>query len=202
MSITIFIIILTALVSVTAFNNHAIFDRLKFNPSFIRSEKSYYRFLTYGLLHADWAHLLINMFVFFSFGRIVETIFTQHFGAIGNVFFILLYLLGLIASVIPAFFKHKENFYYNAVGASGAVAAVLFASILLFPQNRIIFIFFPVPIPAFIFGILYLVYSAYMAKRGTDNIGHDAHFWGAVFGVLFTIVLDPAFVSHFIRNVF
>lgn len=202
MSITLFIIILTALVSVMAFNNAGIFDRLKFNAALIDSQNSYYRFLSYGLLHVDWMHLLINMFVLYSFGRLVETVFVMHFGGTGRFFFVLLYILGLIASTVPAYFRHRGNYYYNAVGASGAVSSVLFASIIVYPQGSIFLFLLPVPIPAFIFGILYLVYSAYMAKRATDNVGHDAHFWGAVFGVLFTVVIDLEFLRRFISYLF
>ncbi len=202
MSITVFIIILTVLVSVTAFSKPHIFERMKFNASLIDSQKSFYRFLTYGLLHVDYMHLLVNMFVLFSFGRMVEQIFEMHFGPSGQLFFVLLYVGGLVCSVIPSYFKHRKNYYYNSVGASGAVSSVLFASIIVYPQGSVMFIFFPVPIPAFIFGILYLAYSAYMSKRGTDNIGHDVHFWGAIFGVLFTIVLEPAFLTNFLNHIF
>lgn len=201
MTVTIFIIILTALVSVMAFNNAILFERFKFNAFLIRTENSFYRFLSYGILHVDWMHLLVNMFVLYSFGSNVEAIFVIQFGSIGYVFFALLYILGLIASVVPAYFKHKDNIYYNSVGASGAVSAVLFASIIVYPQGSIYLLFLPIPIPAFLFGILYLVYSAYMSKRGTDNVGHDAHFWGAVFGVLFTLAIEPAFFIHFINNI-
>ncbi len=202
MSITIFIIILTVLVSITAFSNARIFERMKFNAYLIDSQKSFYRFFTYGLLHVDYMHLLVNMFVLFSFGRMVEQIFEMHFGQSGLLFFVLLYVGGLVGSVIPSYFKNRRNYYYNSVGASGAVSTVLFASIIVYPQGSVMFIFFPVPIPAFIFGILYLVYSAYMSKRGTDNIGHDVHFWGAIFGVLFTIVLEPAFLTNFLNHIF
>lgn len=202
MSITVFIIILTAAVSITAFNNSEVFYRMKFNAFLIRSENGWYRFLSYGLLHADWAHLIINMFVLFSFGRLVEASFENLFGAKAIPYFLLLYVGGLIFSVIASYIKNRYNSYYNAVGASGAVSAVLFASIIMHPEGQIIMLLFPVPIPAFVFGILYLIYSAYMAKRASDNVGHDAHFWGAVYGILLTIILRPRFLFEFLDYVF
>ncbi len=202
MSITVFIIILTAAVSITAFNNSEVFYRMKFNAFLIRSENGWYRFLSYGLLHADWAHLIINMFVLFSFGRLVEASFENLFGAKAIPYFLLLYVGGLIFSVIASYIKNRNNSYYNAVGASGAVSAVLFASIIMHPEGQIIMLLFPVPIPAFVFGILYLIYSAYMAKRASDNVGHDAHFWGAVYGILLTIILRPRFLFEFLDYVF
>ncbi len=202
MSATIFIIIATVLASISAFGSGRMFERMKFNAYAIKEHRQIHRFFTYGLLHVDYMHLLVNMIVLFSFGRNVEHEFSAHFGNHGSLFFLLLYLVGFVGSVIPGYFKHSKDPYYNAVGASGAVSAVLFASILVYPQGSVMFIFFPVPIPAFIFGILYLVYSAYMAKRGSDNVGHDVHFWGAIFGVLFTTLLNPGFVSRFIHYVF
>jgi membrane associated rhomboid family serine protease len=199
MIITILIISLTAIVSITAFRNHNLFARFRFNANLIHDNKEYSRFFTYGLLHADWGHLFINMFVLFSFGNNVETIFTAHFGDIGRFYFLLLYVTALFASTLPSYFKHRNNYYYNAVGASGSVSAVLFSSIIIFPQGSIFLFLIPIPIPAIVFGILYLVYSAYMARRGSDNVGHDAHFWGAVFGILFTIALDLDFLFNFIN---
>ncbi len=197
MQINILIIIITAISSVMAFNNATMFHNMKFNAYVIRQNRQWYRFFTYALLHADWMHLFVNMFVLWSFGRIVEMMFAQYFGPMATVYFLLLYVGGVVFSTLPSYAKHKNHDWYNAVGASGAVSAILFASIIMYPQGSVMFIFFPVPIPSWIFGILYLVYSAYMAKKGTDNVGHDAHFWGAVFGLVFTIVLNPAFVVEF-----
>ncbi len=175
---------------------------MKFNAFLIRSERSWYRFLSYGLVHADWAHLIINMFVLFSFGRIVEAYFEGFFETRAIPYFLLLYAGGLIFSVIASYIKHKNNSYYNAVGASGAVSAVVFSSIIMHPQGTIMFILLPIPIPAFIFGILYLIYSAYMAKRASGNVGHDAHFWGAIYGVIITALLRPSFILEFLHYVF
>lgn len=201
MSITIFIILITVIISIVAFSNPELFYRLKFNAWLIHHERQYHRFFTYGFIHADWMHLFVNMFVLYSFGRAVEQMFGFHFGPWASMLYLVLYAGGIILSTLASYLKQRNNEYYNAVGASGAVSAVLFSSIIMNPSMPIIFIFFPVPIPAWIFGILYLVYSAYMARKGTDNIGHDAHFWGAVFGLVFTIALNPSFISSFIQNI-
>jgi membrane associated rhomboid family serine protease len=124
----------------------------------------------------------------------------MYFPRYAVLYFLLLYFGGVLFSTLPSFGKHKDNDTYNAVGASGAVSAILFSSIIMYPQGKIVFLLLPVPIPAYIFGVLYLVYSAYMSKRGHDNIGHDAHFWGAVFGIVFTLALNPGFVVSFFEN--
>ena len=192
------IIALTCLVSILAFSNPELFRRFQFNAYAIRHHKQGYRFFTYGLLHAGWAHLAINMFVLWSFGRIVYSLYLLIFGNLGILYFLLLYIGGIMFSVLFDYGRHKDHEWYNAVGASGAVSAVVFASIILYPAGGIYLFFIPVEIPSPIFGILYLVYSAYMARRGKDNIGHDAHFWGAIFGVVLTIALKPVLFLSFI----
>lgn len=187
---TYIIIALTGVVSLIAFNRADIFDKLKFNPYLIHKKKEWYRFLSYGLVHADLMHLLINMFVLYSFGQIVEVYFDHYFGLKASVFFLLLYSGGIAFSSLYDFGVHKNDAYYNAIGASGAVSAIVFSSIILHPGGKIFLFFIPIGIPAPLFGILYLVYSAYMAKKAKDNIGHNAHFFGAIFGVVFTILLD------------
>lgn len=201
MQITIIIIIITVLTSVVAFGNPETFYRLKFNAYLVHHNRQWHRLFSYALLHVDWMHLFVNMFVLWSFGTAVEAGYAQHFGPRSHTYFLLLYVGGVIFSTLPAYGKHKNNDYYNAVGASGAVSAVLFSSIIMNPDIGVVFIFFPVPIPGYVFGVLYLVYSAYMAKRANDNIGHDAHFWGAVFGLVFTIALNPDFVSVFFNTI-
>jgi len=191
MSVTIIIIAITVIVSVLAFSNREIFRRLAFNAYDIKHFKNSYRFLSYALIHADWIHLLINMMVLYSFGRIVEQYYEMIFGIKGILYFILLYIGGTALSTLPSYGKHKDDYSYTAVGASGAVSAVVFASIIFDPLMKIYLFFVPIGIPAIIFGVLYLVYSAYMGKKNIDNVGHDAHFWGAIFGFVFTIVLKP-----------
>jgi membrane associated rhomboid family serine protease len=194
MSVTLIIIVVTALVSLLAFNNHEMFRRLAFNAYDIKHFKNSYRFLSYALIHADWVHLLVNMMVLYSFGRIVEQYYEILFGSKGILYFILLYVGGTALSTLPSYGKHKDDYTYTAVGASGAVSAVVFASILFDPLSKIYIFLIPIGIPAIVFGVLYLVYSAYMGKKNIDNVGHDAHFWGAVFGFVFTIGLKPELI--------
>jgi len=192
------IIGVTAIVSVMSFSNRELFDKLKFNAYYIKHSKETWRFFSYGLVHGGWGHLLINMFVLWSFGDIVESFLLQSFGLKGELYFVLLYVAGIIFSTLVDFKNNKENIYYNAVGASGAVSAVVFASILIFPGGSIFVFPIPIPIPSWLFGVLYLAYSAYMAKRGTDNVGHTAHFWGALVGVVFMIIVAPQVFASFI----
>jgi membrane associated rhomboid family serine protease len=201
MILTYIIIAITVAVSVAAFSNRDITAQLQFNAYLVQNRRQWYRFLSYGLVHADWVHLFINMFVFYSFGRIVIQYYDYFFGLQGWLYFALLYIGGLAFSVVADYGKHKQNIYYNAVGASGAVSAVVFASIIFQPMGKIYLFFIPIGIPAFIFGILYLIFSAYMAKKSQDNIGHDAHFWGAVFGFVFTILLDFDLLPRFFDQI-
>ena len=199
--VTYIIIAITSVFSVIAFQNHLAFHKYLFNPYTIYRNKEWYRFFSHAFIHADWMHFLMNMFVLYSFGALVERYFDVLFDSKSTFYYILLYLGGIMASSIPGFEKHKNNLYYNSVGASGAVSAVVFSSILINPGQTLMFMFFPFPIPAVVFGILYLVYSWYMSKKGMDNIGHDAHFWGAVFGLIFTIILKPTLALFFIEQV-
>jgi membrane associated rhomboid family serine protease len=199
MTVTIVIAAITVLVSILAFNNRELFRRLAFNAYDIKHFGNHYRFLSYALIHADLMHLAINMLVFYSFGRLVESYYGLFFGTRGILYFILLYVGGTALSTLPSFGKHKDDFSYTAVGASGAVSAVLFASILFDPMNRIFIFPIPIGIPAFLFGVLYLGYSWYMDRKKIDNVGHDVHFWGAVFGFAFTLALKPALFLNLIR---
>lgn len=194
------IIIITSLISILAFNNAELLSRMQFNAYAIKHRRQGWRFFTYALVHAGWAHLAINMFVLWSFGGIVVELYGYYFGTIGILYFLLLYVGGVMFSVLFDFGRHKDDIMYNAVGASGAVSAVVFASIILYPAGGVYLFFIPIRIPSPLFGILYLIYSAYMARRGSDNIGHDAHFWGAVFGVVFTIALKPSLFLIFIEE--
>ena len=200
--LTYIIIAITCLVSVTAFSNREMFSKMLFNPSIIHSNKEWYRFFTHALLHSDWIHLGMNMYVLYMFGGMVETIFTNSFGIFkGESYFFLLYFISIFASVIPSYEKHKNDYYYNAVGASGAVSAVVFSSILLNPYMSLSLMFIPIPIPAPIFGILYLVYCWYASKNAKDNVAHDVHYWGSLFGAVFTLAVLPQTFFTFIDAV-
>lgn len=198
---TYFFIAITALISVVCFSRTDLSYKLQFNAWQIKHQKQYWRAFTYAFVHGGWAHLIVNMLVLFSFGRNIETSFIYLFGASKGLFYyVLLYVGGIIFSTLFDYIKQQNNVYYNAVGASGAVSAVLFASILLFPKSSLIVFPIPIPIPAFIFGIIYLIYSVYMAKKSVDNVGHTAHFSGAVFGFLFPILLKPDLIQHFLTQ--
>jgi membrane associated rhomboid family serine protease len=198
MIFTFIIIGITLVVSVMSFQNAELFAKLKFNPYFIKEHKEWWRFITHAAVHADWMHLIINMYVLYSFGSLVEKTYFSLFAYKGIMYFVLLYLGGILFSTLFDFGKHKSDPYYNAVGASGAVSAVVFSSILIYPSGSIFLFPIPFAIPSWAFGILYVIYSAYMGKKGGDNIGHSAHLWGAIFGVVFTILTIPDIISNFV----
>ena len=195
------LITITVIISIYALYNQEVFGRLKFNAYAIRHHGQGWRFFTYGLIHADWVHLFINMFVLYSFGKAVIDAYHFYFDMKGYMFYLLLYVGGIVFSVLFDFGKHKDDMYYNAVGASGAVSAVLFASILLYPTGTVMLFPIPFPLPSVLFGAFYLIYSAVMARRAKDNIGHNAHFWGAVFGIVFTVALKPNLAISFYKQV-
>ena len=203
MYLTLFIIIITSIISILAFNNHELFNRLKFNSYLVWHKKNYARLLSHAIIHGGWMHLVINMYVLWIFGRFVEDAFSdiRVFPGTydyGKFLYILMYILAVPVASIPSLFKHKNNHYYNSVGASGAVSAIVFTSILLNPKAGFYLFFIPIEIPAYIFGIAYLAYSYYMSRRDKGNIAHDAHFVGSVFGILFPIILSPGLFERFI----
>lgn len=191
----------TCLISLVAFNNPYWTYKLKHWPHEEVKKGEYYRWLTSGFLHGDVMHLAFNMITLYFFGRIVEEWFSIVFPTAGPVLYLLFYLLAIVAASSATYFKYRESPSFASIGASGAVAAVLFASILLLPTNKIYLFFIPIGIPGFIFGILYLWFSAYEAKRGGDNIDHVAHYYGAVFGFLFPIVFEPELFPRFLAQV-
>lgn len=156
------------------------------------------RVLMHGLLHSGWLHLALNMYVFYNFGRALEVYFMATYGTgLGILLFVLMYAGGIVAATIPAFIKHSDNHYYNSIGASGAVAGVLFAVILLYPDMKIGFILLPVGLPAWVLGLLYLAFESYMNRRGNTGIAHDAHPAGAAFGILLMTILDWRILQNF-----
>ena len=199
--ITYIIIAITVFISIISMDNHSLKSKLMFNAYMINHRKEWYRFFSNGLIHADWVHLGFNMFSLYMFGVAVEEGYKVIFEDRGALFFILLYIGGLAMSSIYSYEKYKNDIYYNALGASGAVSAVVFAFIILAPTARLGFLFIPVPIPAYLFGLIFLGVEYYLGKRSNDNIGHDAHLWGAVFGAVFTIILRPSLASDFIEQI-
>jgi len=193
-TITLSIIVLTCLISATAFNNSKILNDLIFWPPAISMRHQYYRFITCGLIHADMMHLAFNMITLFFFGRYLEAHYMGELG-LPHYSYLVLYVGAIIVANIPTYLKRRDDYNYRSLGASGGVCAVLFAFILLRPWTTIRVVV--LPIPAIIYAGLFLAYSAYMGKRGGDNVNHDAHFWGALFGVVFTIALHPSVVNTF-----
>lgn len=203
MSLTLFIIIITCLISYQAFNDRMLKVKLIFLPAKIKETGEWYRFFSSGLIHADWMHLFFNMYVLYAFGNNVEFLYSSYFGAVtGKVLYLMMYVLGIGAASIPDYYKHHDYYGYAALGASGAVSGVLFSIIFFMPwTGGIGILFLPGSIPPALFGVLYLWYSSYMSKRNADNIGHSAHFWGAVFGFTFTfiaaLIIRPSLVQQF-----
>jgi membrane associated rhomboid family serine protease len=188
MSITVIIIIITVIISISAFSNPKVMNDLIFYPPAVSNNNQYYRFITCGFIHADYGHLIFNLISLYFFGQFVENAFEFIFSNAGKLLYLLMYVLALIASLLPTYFKNKDNQHYRSLGASGAVSAVIFAGILLDPLNKIYLMFIPVGIPGFVFGPVYLLISAWLDRKGTDNINHSAHIWGALFGIAFLIV--------------
>jgi len=194
--ITMVILATTVLVSLGAFQDPKVFEALLFRPYAVRHQGQWYRLFTHAFIHADLPHLLVNMFVFYMFGRNVEQLFALVSPLPPLATFLTLYVGAILFATLPGMARHSSSVSYRSVGASGAVSAVLFAQILIMPTREVSLMFIQ-NVPSWLFGVLYLVYSYYMDKRGGDNVAHDAHFYGAVFGVLFTTALNPDLLFHF-----
>lgn len=199
--ITWLLIGVTALVSYLAFQNAELMNKLQFNAAKIIQEKDYYRLISHAFIHANWSHLIVNMFVLYFFGRNIEAYFGYYFGNQATAYFLILYFGGILVSNIWSLIKHHNNYYYNAVGASGAVSAVLFAAIFFNPWEPL-YLFAIIPIPGILFAVGYLFYSYQKGKKGNDNVAHDAHLLGAVFGFVFPILLNPNLFDQFIDKLF
>lgn len=199
MSITLIIIIITALVSISALSNDKIYNDLIFYPPAVSYQRQWYRFFSSGLIHADWIHLIFNMYAFYGFGEVVERAFSNIlFQEKGKLFYMLMYISALGISELPSYFRHKDDSYYRSLGASGAVSAVIFSYFLLAPTDSVGFLFLPpsLGIPGFIFGFLYLGISSYLDKRGGGNINHSAHLWGALYGIVFVVIMAAVFSDY------
>lgn len=203
LTITIIIIIITVIVSISAFSNEKVLNDLIFYPPAVTQNRQWYRFFTSGLIHADVVHLAFNMYALYLFGRNVEEYFGLIFQEKGKILYLVMYVLALLAALLPTYTRHKNDSSYRSLGASGAVSAVIFASILLEPERGIGFVFIPgVYIPGFLFGFLYLIISSYLDKRGGGNINHSAHIFGALFGIAFLIVMAYAFSDYRVLDTF
>ncbi|MBF7682045.1 rhomboid family intramembrane serine protease [Acinetobacter sp. B5B] len=188
------IIIITVVISLIALSNQKIMNRLIFWPPAIQKGQ-FDRFITHGFVHADGMHLLFNMITLYFFGRVIEVFYRQYLFNMGFVFF---YLGALIIAILPSYLKHKNDFQWASLGASGAVSAVLFSYILFKPWSLILV--FIIPVPAIIFALLYIGYSIWAGKRNHNNTNHSAHLWGAAYGVVVTILVEPNIVPHFLNK--
>ncbi len=201
--VTIVIIAVTVIISLIAFQNEQLMRKWIFNPYIIRRRREYWRFLTAAFLHGSYLHLALNMFVLWQFGSMIEYRFGETYhGDQGKVilFFLLLYVPAAILSCFYSYEKQKNNIHYNALGASGAVSAVVFASIGLRPLEKL-YLFGVLELRAFIFAILFLVVSWVLARRGKDNIGHDAHFFGALYGIMYIFIIQPWQLNNFAMDI-
>ena len=206
MSITVIIIAITVIISIAGFQSEKVMNDLIFYPPAITNNHQYYRFITCGFLHADFGHLFFNMYALYLFGQGVEQIFKALFGDYAGILYVLMYLAALAVCLIPSYSKNKSNPNYRSLGASGAVSAVAFAYILFNPLQGVGLIFIPIFIPGFLFGIIYLIVSYFLDRKGGGRINHSAHIWGALFGIVFLIfasnlIADYPILQHFIDAV-
>lgn len=201
MSITLILIIFTGLVSWQALNNSTLFHNLKHFPYGERRDRQYYRMLSSGFVHGDMMHLLLNMYVLYMFGEIIEGYFVQSHGAtIGRLLYFLSYIGMIILADIPSFISKANNPGYASVGASGATSGIIMMFVMVNPWS-ILLLFFVIPVPAIVLGIGYLIYSSWASRNSSDNIDHSAHFWGALAGVIIWILLIPNSIPMFLDRV-
>ncbi len=211
MTITTLIIIGTCVVSLAAMERQNIMPEslqrpewtgtMKFNAYLVWQKGQIYRLFTHGLIHADLWHLAFNMITLFYFGNYVEETLVMIKGnTAGKLLYLGLYISALAVSSSVDLIRHRDHTYYNAVGASGAVSAALFGAILLNPTMKIAMLLIPIPMPGWVFGILYLLYCFYMARRGGDNIGHTAHAMGAIYGITYMLIAEPGLLRHFMHT--
>lgn len=201
---TVILIILTTVVSVYVFQNPRLFQKLQLSPFMVVYKRQWYRLFTHGFVHSDWLHLIVNMIVLYSFGTVAESVFQELYnqGLVSHPWlpYMVMYVSSIAISSIFTLMKEKDDISYASVGASGAVSSVVFLIIFFFPIQKIYF-YAIIPMPGILFGILYLVYSQYMSMRNRDNINHDAHFIGALYGLAFPLFIDPDLIHHFISQI-
>ena len=202
LSVNIVIIAVTVLISFSAFNNEELQSKLYFSPYLVTKRGEWWRIIGHAFVHADYLHLFFNMYVLYNFGGYIEDFLVGVYGRIlGELYYIGLYFGGILFATLPALRKHSDNPMYRSVGASGAVSAVLFAFILLYPKVPLMLLFIPIPIPAYIFGALYLAFESYSNKKGRTNIAHDAHIAGAIFGIVYFMGIDFHYLTGFFQKI-
>ena len=188
--ITFILIGINVIFSIIGFSNKDLVSKTIMWPYGVKRNNQYYRFITSGFLHADWMHLFFNMFTLFFFGLTIEHRFSSE-GLGGNIAYIALYFAALIVSDIPSYLKHNNDPNYRSLGASGAVSAVVFAAIVFDPWSSI-YLYGAIKISAALYAVLFILYCVYMGRKSEDNINHDAHLWGSLFGLAFTLALIAA----------
>lgn len=202
-TITLVIIVITCLVSLAGFNSQKVLNDLIFYPPAVTYDKQWYRFFSCGLIHADFFHLLFNMYALYLFGQGVgnldgvERYFVAIFGGKGKLLYVLLYVSALGVCLLPTYMRHKTDSAYRSLGASGAVSAVIFAYIMINPLQGMGILFVPgIYLPGFLFGLIYLVISSFLDRRGKGNINHSAHIWGALYGIVFLVISSALFSDY------
>ena len=199
--ITYAIILITCIISIITFSNSSVKKELILSPYKVLHEKKVWLLITHAFIHADFLHLFFNMYVLYMFGPYLELYF-EYNASLGFISYMLFYILSAIFATIPALYKNGNNPNYLSLGASGAVSAVVFAYIVLYPLRELGIILLPgIWIPGFIFGILYLMAENYMSKKKYSNIAHDAHISGSLFGVFFILFFDLKNASNFIETI-
>jgi len=188
------IFVITIAATLLAFSNEDWYGKLMLHPYSVYRREHVYTLITSGFIHKDWMHLFFNMLSFYFFAFALEPV-------LGSWQFGVLYFVSMVLSDLPSVAKHKEDYWYHSLGASGAISAVVFSAILYAPMNKIMIMILPIPMPAILFGVLYLVYCSYASKYSRDNINHDAHLYGALSGVMLTIAMHPAVLSDFVRQI-
>ncbi|HPQ08360.1 MAG TPA: rhomboid family intramembrane serine protease [Bacteroidia bacterium] len=189
--------------SLIGFANPSIIEKYIFSPYLIKHYKQHYRFLSHAFFHANFLHLFLNVWIFWMFGNVIEYNYQLLFDEkLGKIYFLILFTGGIYASSIAEYIKHKNNPSYASLGASGAIEAVVFSFIIMNPFQWLYFFF--IPMPAWILGLLFLIFSFYMSKRKlpNDRIGHEAHFWGAIFGIVFTFIIKPSLLLAYFDLIF
>lgn len=204
MSVTIIIIVATVVASLVAFRDGNFRSKWIHNPYTVYHRKEYWRLLTSGFIHADYLHLFFNMYAMYLFGEVVEAYFGYFFGEKAGVYFLGLYLSGIVVANLPDLIQKKNQSYFNSLGASGGVSSIVFCSVILMPLNKLMMFPIPIPMPAYIFAAIYIAYSIYMEKRQMDNVNHMAHLWGGVWGVAFIAFTKfetiPAFYQQILSS--
>ncbi len=201
MEVTYGLMVAIGLISYYSWQNPDMHRKLMLNTYATYHQRQFERLITSGFVHNNGMHLFMNLFTLYFFGGAIEGIFKLYFGNAGNFIYVSLFLTAVGISSIPTLFKHKDNPNYNSLGASGGVSALVMAFILFDPLQELC-LYAIVCLPGYILGALFIMYSIVMGKRGGDNINHDAHLYGAIYGILFIVLLKPSTIQEFITTMF